>query len=217
MDEGTKVCKSCRVSKPLTHFSKHPSTRDRRSTSCKVCDSARLKARAEAIAARPKVWTDEKKCPSCAEVRPRAEFGANRRSPDGLAHSCKECTRARDARWRKANPESTKKNRAKLARLYAEEPDRYLNYRYQSLYGITLAEYEAMLAAQDGGCAICGHVPSGDEPRLAVDHDHRCCPTKKKSCGACVRGLLCGNCNRGIGYFQDRADLLQRAAHYLTA
>ncbi|WP_408995898.1 endonuclease domain-containing protein [Streptomyces scabiei] len=77
-------------------------------------------------------------------------------------------------------------------------------------------KYRAMLAAQGGVCAVCkGPDPSGRA--LAVDHDHRCCPERGKSCGKCIRGLLCGPCNMSIGHMGDNADRLRAAAAYLDA
>lgn len=81
-------------------------------------------------------------------------------------------------------------------------------------YGITWARYQEMLAEQGGGCAICGQRCATGR-LLAVDHDRSCCPDYIKTCGKCVRGLLCGACNQGIGKLQDSADLLRRAAAYL--
>lgn len=81
-------------------------------------------------------------------------------------------------------------------------------------YGITAAQYDAMLEKQGGGCAICGEQCSTGR-RLAVDHDHQCCPGTQ-SCGKCVRGLLCGACNQGIGKLKDSPRLLIAAASYLT-
>lgn len=75
----------------------------------------------------------------------------------------------------------------------------------ETKYNLSLAEYDEMLSAQDGSCAICRKVPKPDKC-LAVDHDH---VTGK------VRGLLCGNCNRGIGYFRDSVYTTIRAAAYL--
>jgi hypothetical protein len=81
-------------------------------------------------------------------------------------------------------------------------------------HGIGLAEVDAMLAKQNGVCAICGGLPrsvngsSGKITDFAVDHDHK---TKK------VRGLLCSHCNRGIGLFKDDPAILRRAAAYLEA
>jgi len=60
-------------------------------------------------------------------------------------------------------------------------------------YGITIEDYDAMLAAQGGGCAIC-HTPPRSK-RLHVDHDHA---------DGRVRGLLCYHCNRTIGHIEAR-------------
>lgn len=82
----------------------------------------------------------------------------------------------------------------------------------KNTYNITLEEYEAMVENQKGLCAICSTSPK--KQQLSVDHDHRCCPGKK-SCGACVRALLCGDCNRAIGLLQDEPQLLRKAATYI--
>jgi len=79
-------------------------------------------------------------------------------------------------------------------------------------YGITLAEFDVMLAAQRGCCAICEgtDVGRGSSGRgkgvFHVDHDHA---TGK------VRGLLCTNCNKGLGFFLDDSRNLSRAIEYL--
>lgn len=76
-------------------------------------------------------------------------------------------------------------------------------------YGVTRDQYEEMLTAQDGRCAICGSADHGrDGYRLVVDHDHKT--------GA-VRGLLCNNCNRVLGYFDDDPDRMLAAAAYLLS
>lgn len=72
-------------------------------------------------------------------------------------------------------------------------------------YQITRAEYAALLAKQDGKCAICGICP--EAKRLSIDHDHET--------GA-VRGLLCNNCNFAIGLLRDSPALVSRAALYLA-
>lgn len=62
-----------------------------------------------------------------------------------------------------------------------------------------------MLKFQGGHCALCPAV-SGDSrkggSRLFIDHDHSCCSTPDRSCGKCVRGLLCNGCNAKIGYLE---------------
>jgi Recombination endonuclease VII/HNH endonuclease len=88
-----------------------------------------------------------------------------------------------------------------------------LDWKDQDLrkkFGITLAEYCAMLVAQDGKCGICGleetATRGGNLKALAVDHDH---VTGK------IRGLLCQECNQAIGKFRDNRDTLLSAIRYL--
>lgn len=156
-----------------------------------------------------------KKCPRCDAVKSVTEFGRNRARSDGLSWACKKCTRARDLAWRAANPDQREKNRQRLADLYANDQRRYLDYRYRNKWGISLKEFEEILIAQGGGCAICGERVNPDGGRLAVDHDHDCCPGKR-SCGKCVRGVLCGPCNKGLGLLRDSPELLTKAIDYLT-
>ena len=76
--------------------------------------------------------------------------------------------------------------------------------------GLTPAAYEAMLAGQGGGCGICGSAETatrhGRVREFCVDHDH----ADNK-----VRGVLCSDCNRGLGLFDDQPDRLRAAAAYL--
>lgn len=85
--------------------------------------------------------------------------------------------------------------------------------RVADVYSITADEYAALLAAQGGACFVCRRVPRSK--RLAVDHDHSCCPGPV-SCGRCVRGLLCRACNRDVlGHLKDDPAALLRAVEYL--
>ncbi len=70
-------------------------------------------------------------------------------------------------------------------------------------YGINIDEYQTLLRTQGGVCCICGKQ---DGRRLGVDHNNK---TSK------IRGLLCINCNLGLGNFQDQPELLLKAAAYL--
>jgi hypothetical protein len=73
-------------------------------------------------------------------------------------------------------------------------------------FGITLEEYESLI--QDSPCAICGEVrpPFGNRSSMYLDHDHK---TGR------VRGVLCHQCNTGIGVFKDSPELLRAAIEYL--
>jgi hypothetical protein len=88
--------------------------------------------------------------------------------------------------------------------------------------GMNPESYDALMDAQGGVCAICEEPESAVDPRtgltyrLSIDHDHSCCPGQD-SCGACVRGLLCQCCNKGIGQLKDDPERVDRAAAYLRA
>lgn len=81
-------------------------------------------------------------------------------------------------------------------------------------YGLTVEAFQDLLRSQGGGCRICATVPESPYS-LHVDHDHACCNTRKKSCGKCVRGLLCSPCNTALGLLADDPVRLRAAADYL--
>jgi hypothetical protein len=123
-------------------------------------------------------------------------------------------------RWQKANPEKKRKYALRYYRTHREKVREY-SRRYQAThpeqslhylaaYGLTVAGYVTMLAAQNGACAIC-HQPektthNGKGIRLSVDHDHE---TGR------VRGLLCAKCNLGIGRLGESVERLRQAVDYL--
>ena len=88
------------------------------------------------------------------------------------------------------------------------------NRRRLARYGLTPEQYDAMYAAQDGRCAVCNE-PEWPHRMFDIDHDHSCCPGGE-SCGECVRGLLCFNCNTALGKLKDDVESLKRAVSYLT-
>jgi hypothetical protein len=89
------------------------------------------------------------------------------------------------ADWRKRNPDHNREYRAANKGRIAQQQRK----RTLSAYDLTIEEFEAMLAAQGGVCAICAGPPGGRWNRLFVDHDHE---TGK------VRGLLCHLCNAAL-------------------
>ena len=72
-------------------------------------------------------------------------------------------------------------------------------------FGLTVEQYDAMLAEQNNGCAICGQS-CATGMNLAVDHDHA---TGK------VRALLCKNCNTAIGLLGEDTDRMAKAIEYI--
>ena len=75
-------------------------------------------------------------------------------------------------------------------------------YRISS-YGLTEASFAQLLLAQEYACGMC-HEPFKEGQRVHVDHDHACCRDKCRSCGKCVRGLLCHVCNIALGHIERR-------------
>lgn len=80
--------------------------------------------------------------------------------------------------------------------------------------GLNATQYFNLLEDQGFGCAICGRSAEDNGRDLVVDHDHSCC-NRVGSCGKCIRGLLCDDCNTGIGRLRDSPAVLRSAADYL--
>lgn len=86
-------------------------------------------------------------------------------------------------------------------------------YYMKSKYGITPERWHELLVDQSGCCYLCGDPMNPVD--VAVDHDHSCCPSDRRSCGRCVRGLACRWCNQGTGQFRDDPARMRRAADAL--
>jgi hypothetical protein len=88
--------------------------------------------------------------------------------------------------------------------------EHYRDMELRQRFGISLAEYRALMEEQNGGCAICGSpetaIRKGHLLPLSVDHNH--------TTGA-IRGLLCSACNIGIGSLRESPDLLRKAIAYI--
>lgn len=149
---------------------------------------------------------ETKTCPRCNETKTIDKFHKRARSTDGLHIYCKQC---RKELWAES-PRGREYNR----RYYREKllTDRFYNRKRKRFhrYGLTDENFIAMYDRQNGLCAICQEpetsVIYGRPKTLAIDHNHE---------SGEVRGLLCSNCNNGLGRFRDDADLLYRAAEYV--
>ena len=136
-----------------------------------------------------------KVCKTCKQEKELSEFPVGKGYKEGIRPHCFECRREYEV-------ESYHKHKHK--RPYDYEADK--NRKLQKSFGIGYQEYLQMLEAQQGACAICGTTDTGKRKAFAVDHCH---DTGK------IRGLLCGNCNTGIGNLRDNIKLLERAIEYL--
>jgi len=80
-------------------------------------------------------------------------------------------------------------------------------------HNLTITEYEKLFREHNGVCAICGEKETFRK-HLSIDHNHNCC-NSKKTCGKCIRGLLCSRCNQMIGMARDNTKILKSAIIYL--
>lgn len=126
-------------------------------------------------------------CYDCVNERRRAKFA-------NLSEEEKEVERAKQREWRNNNLEA------------ANERDR--KRRLPKIYGITNERYDEILEAQGNRCAVCGSDDPGHYGKFVVDHDHET---------DAVRGLLCDDCNKGLGNFKDSIFNLESAIAYLNA
>lgn len=161
-----------------------------------------------------------KRCTKCGFEQPLENFYKARGTKDGHRGDCRACFAKRAAARHAANPEPA---RERTRRWQQENPDRVREKKAQYTaegrtqasnrrshlkrkYGMTPEQYDEMLAAQGGGCAICGRPPK--KISLHVDHDHET--------GA-IRRLLCFLCNNLLGDAGDDPGLLEKAAAYLRS
>jgi hypothetical protein len=122
------------------------------------------------------------------------------------------------ANWVKNNPEAVaairyKMNHSEKGIATRRKYERSLRCRARK-QGLTVESYTAMWEKQNRCCAVCRTPLELLSRNTTVDHDHRCC-AKNRSCGKCVRALLCRHCNIGLGFFKDSVSTLQKFITYL--
>jgi len=191
-EDGRRRCRDCGEWKPLDLFCSNSKRPGGRGSYCKECFRVRSKAS----------YAKRVMAAQGREVRaPRVIPDGCRLCPDcGETKPLAEFPRNRsdtDGRGRYCKPCHNARGAESKKRLYGGSREYHLRQRY----GVGQAEVDQLLAAQGGLCMICG----GAEPQH-VDHDHR---TGR------VRGILCFNCNGGLGQFRDDPELLANAISYL--
>lgn len=87
-----------------------------------------------------------------------------------------------------------------------KHPDAKKNQALKNTFGITLADYNEIFRNQEGKCKICDTPQTNLTKALAVDHNH--------ATGR-IRGLLCHDCNLGIGFLKEQPALFDKAKAYL--
>lgn len=136
-----------------------------------------------------------KACTKCGTIKPLDKFykkaKCHQTATSKHMGQCKECYNQKVLKYQQANPKRT------AATMWKSH--------LKTRYGITVEQYDAIAAAQDGKCAICGCVED-DGRKLALDHNHKTGKTRE---------LLCIRCNLLIGRCDESILLLAKAAMYL--
>lgn len=192
LETQTKVCTRCKESKLISEFHKRPILKSGLASHCRNCNSKLCKDYRDQQPLVTEVQ-NEKFCTKCETIKSSNEFYHIPTRLDGFSHWCIKCTKLI-----KAKEENKLKERAR---------------GLMKRFGLTTEDYESFLKLQNGVCAICEETCTRFD-YLSVDHDHKCCPGTK-SCGKCIRGLLCNSCNNGLARFKDEPQRLKKAAAYI--
>ena len=146
-----------------------------------------------------------KTCTRCHLEKPIEAFHKKSSGLYGVRSECKDCRSAPPKEWSsgyrtcsscdqtKPNSDFTSSSNGSPRRVCKVCRHRFYNY------GLSQERLDRMLEMQSGRCAICTNE-LGD--RFCVDHDHECC-AGTKTCGNCIRGLLCVQCNSRLGWYEQ--------------
>lgn len=166
------------------------------------------------------------RCPECGERKPVGDY-----APGDAARGsgyCRPCKKSRKRAWQSQNrkrdnarrraryrmlrdPDGQRKldeiRANRKARIVPSLTKEYsLRYRLKTRYGMSEYEYDRILISQGGCCACCGAKRNIDGRMWCIDHDHET---------GQIRGILCTNCNAGIGALGDTLSGVMRAVRYL--
>jgi len=144
-------------------------------------------------------------CNGCQEWRSRGDFNTDSGSPDGKSYRCRPCRKKyrRQKEVKARTSAYNKKYAADNPELMKQKDRKNMLKRF---WNMTSEQYNEMLKAQNGTCALCDRTESSPNKSLCIDHDHI---TGK------IRGLLCDNHNRAMGLFKDSIEDLEKAVEYL--
>lgn len=139
-------------------------------------------------------------CVRCGVEKPLELFAKGKNYKDGRRGTCKQCHTSYMKSYYDNNPDK-KAAKVKL------NSGRDKNWKR---HGITEQKFNEMLDKNSGLCYACSINKATN-----IDHDHNCCPGIR-SCGNCIRGLLCNQCNTALGLVKDSTERLNNLIKYLN-
>lgn len=129
----------------------------------------------------------KKTCKKCMNEKPIECFSTHNGIPNARPR-CRECCSKEKRIERRKNPE------------------KHLSYKYKNKFGLTIEDFKILLCRQGNKCAICNRDHQYYK-KFCIDHDHET---------GMIRGILCWNCNVGLGHFKDSTENLKGALRYLS-
>lgn len=238
-----KRCRSCARTRAISNFGKRSQNQDGLESSCKDCVNLRQRERYTKRREPTEVYygnqcreghtlryTIGNGCVECQTGRHRAQRGGRSRAghetnrvlvPDqprpkrtegaGRERDSmgrKQCT-AGCGEWKDKSDFAKDKRSPGGLHPYCRPCHKW--YRINRIYGLTRERFFEIVDLQGGHCATCSETEG-----LTVDHDHGCCAQpNRKTCGKCVRAILCGRCNSALGLARDDENVLDSLANYL--
>lgn len=145
-----------------------------------------------------------KTCTKCSETKLLSCFSPHTRTAGGYRGQCKKCRAAYTLDYRRR----TGYKAPNWGHKPGSQAETFRRWKISKRYGISVEQYDQMIADQGGVCAICKKPPTEYKYRLCVDHCH---VTGR------VRGVLCVACNTAIGLLGDNIGGVLSALQYLTA
>lgn len=190
-----KICTKCGIDAPFTDFHRSKTAGDGRVPWCKVCNQSRSSAYYKSTAGKQK-----------ADLARTRDFDALLEKYAAISYHkvcsiCKESKLFSQFHVARRQGDGLQGNCKPCANSR--------KYTLWTTYRLTEERFNEMVEEQHGCCAICKQAGL-----LVVDHDHACCPASK-SCGKCVRALLCNGCNSALGHIRDDSYRAIQLAQYL--
>jgi hypothetical protein len=138
-------------------------------------------------------------CVKCNQEKSLEMFAKGKNYKDGRRGTCKRCHTDYVLSYYDSKPDK-KAAKNKMNSVYSG------NWKK---HGISKEQYIEMLSKYNGKCYSCK-----DREAVSIDHDHGCCD-RSRSCGKCIRGILCNQCNTALGLLQDNKEKIKGLLEYL--
>ena len=142
---------------------------------------------------------ESKRCTNCGEFHPVEFFNWENKSRGKRNNFCKNCTRKNSKKYRIVKGQKNTRKKS-TGRPWSEKSN------FEKRWGITREEKERLIDLYSEGTRKCGNPACGSTENLVLDHDH----TTNE-----IRGVLCPQCNSGVGFLNDTWESVQGIYEYM--